>query len=248
MTTLLLSLVAGAVVGLALGALGGGGGVLAVPALVYLLGASPAQAGTASLLVVLASAATALVGHVRAGQVRLRTGVLFGVAGIAPSAAAAVVSVRLPSAVLTGSFALLAAVAGVTMLRGRVPAEPVAGRPVAVMAAGAGVGAVTGLLGVGGGFLVVPALARVLRMRAAVGTGLVVVLLNSTTALAARLAEHPQLPAWSVIGPFAGAALLGAWDGKRLAGRVSEDVLRRVFAVVLLLVAAGMAVDAVSGR
>ncbi|MFD1152555.1 TSUP family transporter, partial [Saccharothrix hoggarensis] len=77
MTALVLALVAGAVVGLALGALGGGGSVLAVPALIYLMGFSPDEAATASLVIVVGTSATALAAHARAGAVRWRLGAVF---------------------------------------------------------------------------------------------------------------------------------------------------------------------------
>lgn len=88
MSALFLALAAGGVVGLALGALGGGGSILAVPVLIYLLGFSPAAATTAALLIVTATSATALYAHSRAGNVRWRTGALFAAAGVLPAAAA----------------------------------------------------------------------------------------------------------------------------------------------------------------
>jgi uncharacterized membrane protein YfcA len=121
----------------------------------------------------------------------------------------------------------------------------VAVRPGRAAAAGAGLGAVTGVLGVGGGFLAVPALVGVLgmRMRNAVGTSLLVITVNSLAALSMRGRAVEGLD-WAVVGPFVGAAVLGAWDGKRLAARVSAPTLQRIFALVLLAVAAFMLVSA----
>ncbi len=118
--------------------------------------------------------------------------------------------------------------------------------PVRASAAGAGLGAVTGVLGVGGGFLAVPALVSVLglRMRAAVGTSLLVITVNSLAALALRAGTVQGLD-WSRIAPFAGAALLGAWDGRRLSARFSGPGLQRAFAWVLLGVAGVMLLDGV---
>ncbi|MFB7574296.1 sulfite exporter TauE/SafE family protein [Streptomyces sp. NPDC056165] len=248
MSALLLALAAGAVIGLALGTLGGGGSVLAVPALIYLLGFTPVAATTASLVIVTVTSATALVAHARDGHVRWRTGLLFAAAGVGPALLGGAVAGRLPDAVLTAVFALIAAVAAARMLRPR-PA-PEADRPVRpgrAAAAGAGLGAVTGVLGVGGGFLAVPALVSVLslRMRAAVGTSLLVITVNSLAALAMRAGTVDGLD-WAVIAPFAGAAVLAAWDGKRLAAKVSGPALQRIFAVVLLAVAAFMVIDAVA--
>ncbi|MET8445945.1 sulfite exporter TauE/SafE family protein [Streptomyces sp. NPDC005209] len=248
MSGLLLALGAGAVSGLALGALGGGGSVLAVPALIYLLGFTPAAATTAALVVVAVTSGTALAAHAREGTVRWRAGLVFAAAGLVPAAVGGAVSQQLPSALLTGAFAALAAVAAVRMLRpsAAVRDETVSPRASRIAGAGAGLGAVTGVLGVGGGFLAVPALVNVvgLRMRAAVGTSLLVITLNSVAALAAR-AGSAMVVDWSAVGPFAAAAVLGAWDGKRLAGRLSSDSLQRIFACALLAVAAFMMVDAV---
>ncbi|MFD4601502.1 sulfite exporter TauE/SafE family protein [Streptomyces sp. NPDC058464] len=249
MSALLLALGAGAVTGLALGALGGGGSVLAVPALIYLLGFTPAAATTASLVVVTVTSATALVAHAREGAVRWRAGAVFAAAGIVPAAVGGAISRQLPAALLTGAFAVLAAVAALRMLRPSTPgstAVPVAARASRVAGAGAGLGAVTGVLGVGGGFLAVPSLVNVvgLRMRAAIGTSLLVITINSLTALAARTGSAADVD-WSAVGPFAGAAILGAWDGRRLAARLSAGTLQRIFAYALLAVAAFMLVDAV---
>jgi uncharacterized membrane protein YfcA len=131
------------------------------------------------------------------------------------------------------------------MLRARKSsddARPV--RSARAAAAGGGLGAVTGVLGVGGGFLAVPALVGVLglRMREAVGTSLLVITVNSLAALVMRAGTADGLD-WAVIAPFAGAAILGAWDGRRLAAKVSGPTLQRVFALVLLAVAALMLID-----
>ncbi|MFJ5044273.1 sulfite exporter TauE/SafE family protein [Streptomyces sp. NPDC098077] len=246
MSTLLLALVAGTVIGLALGALGGGGGVLAVPALVYLLGFSTASATTAGLVIVTATSATALYAHARDGHVAWKAGLSLSAAGVLPAFLAGAVADHVPEAALTAAFAVIAALAALRMLRPSV-AEPTEGvRPVKAAGTGAALGAVTGFLGVGGGFLAVPALVGVLglRMRQAVGTSLLVITVNSLAALVARSGTGDDLR-WEVIAPFAGAAILGAWDGKRLAAKVAGATLRRVFAYALFAVAAFMIIDVV---
>ncbi|MFE3094861.1 sulfite exporter TauE/SafE family protein [Streptomyces sp. NPDC059248] len=252
---MILALVAGAVVGIALGALGGGGSVLAVPALIYLLGFSPVTATTASLVVVALTSVTALYAHAREGRVRWRTGALFAAAGLVPAALGGLVAARLPDAVLTGAFAVIAVVVAIGMLRAatgepepdQAAADTVERAPGkgAAVRAGAGVGALTGVLGVGGGFLVVPALIRTLGLgtRIAVGTGLLVVAVNAIAALATRSGAAQGLE-WGLIAPFAAAAVLGAWDGKRLADRIPAETLRRILAWVLIAVAVAMATDA----
>ncbi|MDF3298821.1 sulfite exporter TauE/SafE family protein [Streptomyces tropicalis] len=244
MTALILALVAGAVIGLALGGLGGGGSVLAVPALIYLLGFTPAEATTASLVIVTLTSVTALVGHARDGNVAWRTGLLFAAAGIVPAMLAGAAAGHLPQTVLTVAFAVVAALAALRMLR---PAgTETSGRvsPGKAGAAGAGLGAVTGFLGVGGGFLAVPALVSVLSlpMRRAVGTSLLVITVNSLAALAARAGAGTHLD-WAVVAPFTAAAVLGAWDGKRLSKKIKGKALQRLFAYVLLAVAAFMLTD-----
>ncbi|MEU8626866.1 sulfite exporter TauE/SafE family protein [Streptomyces sp. NPDC048669] len=249
MSALILALLAGAVVGLALGALGGGGSVLAVPALIYLLGFTPAAATTASLFIVTATSATALYARARAGHVRWKAGAAFAAAGIVPAALAGLVAARIPQSVLTAAFAAVAALAALMMLRPTPPADgrAQAVRPLRAGGAGAGLGAVTGLLGVGGGFLAVPALVTVLafEMQAAVGTSLLVITVNSLASLVTRSGGAAGLD-WAVTAPFTGAAILGAWDGKRLAEKVSGRGLRRLFAAVLLAVAGFMLADALT--
>ncbi|MFD8225996.1 sulfite exporter TauE/SafE family protein [Streptomyces massasporeus] len=250
MSALILALVAGAVVGLALGALGGGGSVLAVPALIYLLGFTPAAATTAALIIVTATSLTALYAHARTGTVRWKAGTLFAAAGLLPAAVAGAAAARLPQPVLTAAFAAVAAFAAITMLRSGGPAagpEADGVRPARAAGTGAGLGALTGLLGIGGGFLAVPALVTVLafEMQAAVGTSLLVIAANSLASLTTRGATTAGID-WAVTGPFTGAAILGAWDGKRLAAKVTGGLLRRAFAIALLAVAAFMLADALT--
>ncbi|MFE4690608.1 sulfite exporter TauE/SafE family protein [Streptomyces sp. NPDC056749] len=246
MSPLILALVAGAVVGLALGALGGGGSVLTVPALIYPLGFSPVSATTAGLIIVTATSATALYAHARDGGVAWRTGALFAVAGIFPALLAGAAAGHLPAAVLTTAFAVVAALAAARMLRPSHAEPPERIRPARAAGAGAGLGAVTGFLGVGGGFLAVPALVGVvgLRMKQAVGTSLLVITVNSLAASTARAGTGGDLR-WEVIAPFTGAAILGAWDGKRLASKITGPTLQRMFACVLLGVAALMLLDVI---
>ncbi|MEV5777316.1 sulfite exporter TauE/SafE family protein [Streptomyces antimycoticus] len=251
MTALNLALIAGAVVGLTLGALGGGGSVLAVPALIYLLGFTPAAATTASLIIVTATSLTALYAHARAGHVRWKAGTAFAAAGILPAAAAGTAATHMPQAVLTLAFAATAILAAVHMFRPADTGRPGSGdgdvRPGKAAGAGAGLGTLTGLLGVGGGFLAVPALITVLafEMEAAVGTSLLVITVNSLASLATRSGAAVSLD-WALIGPFIATAILGAWDGKRMAAKVSGPRLQRIFAVVLLAVAVFMLADAVT--
>uniref|UniRef100_UPI000671547E sulfite exporter TauE/SafE family protein n=1 Tax=Kitasatospora sp. MY 5-36 TaxID=1678027 RepID=UPI000671547E len=170
-------------------------------------------------------------------------------AGLPAAMAAGALSAHLPGALLTGAFSVLAALAAWRMLR--PPAKDAQERSAAGVgrstAAGAGLGAVTGLLGVGGGFLAVPALVSVLAftMAEAVGTSLLVITANSLAALIPRLGSAGAID-WAVAAPFTGAAILGAWDGKRLADKLSGRTLQKAFAVALLAVAALMLITTVS--
>ncbi|MDI3387668.1 sulfite exporter TauE/SafE family protein [Streptomyces sp. B-S-A8] len=242
MTAFVLALLAGALVGLALGSLGAGGSILTVPALIYLLGFSPAEATTASLIIVIVTSLTALLAHARAGTVRWRAGLLFAAAGLLPAAAAGLLSAHIPAAVLTLAFAALAVLAGLRMLRQRTPSEGATVAAPRAAGAGAALGAMTGFLGVGGGFLTVPALVAALAvpMSAAVGTSLLVIIANALVALAARASTQVSLD-WALIMPFIATAVLGAWDGKRLSAKVQPAILQRVFSTLLLTVAAVMA-------
>jgi uncharacterized membrane protein YfcA len=126
----------------------------------------------------------------------------------------------------------------------RAAGQARAEHPVKAAGAGAGLGALTGLLGVGGGFLAVPALVTVLgfEMQAAVGTSLLVISANALASLVTRGPATAGLD-WAVVAPFIATAILGAWDGKRLAAKVSGMVLQRVFASALLAVAVLMLLD-----
>jgi uncharacterized membrane protein YfcA len=232
-------------VGLALGTLGAGGSILTVPALIYLLGFAPAAATTAALIIVIVTSITALLAHARAGAVRWRAGLLFAAAGVLP-AAAGVLSSRIPATALTLMFAALAGPTALRMLRRRASCGNGTVSAVRATGAGAGLGAVTGFLGIGGGFLAVPALVAVLAvpMSAAVGTSLLVIVVNALVALAARAHSAVHLD-WALIAPFLATAVLGAWDGRRLAAKISAGTLQRVFGAVLLGVAVAMAVTAV---
>ena len=244
----LIAIAAGLLIGISLGALGGGGSILTVPALVYLLGQSAHQAVTGSLLVVGIAAVTGAVAHARAGRVELRAGAIFGGLGLAGSYAGSLASAAAPASWLLAGFGLLMlAVAVLMMARRRGDSRPVrrgapargARHTIAVAAAATGVGLVTGFFGVGGGFVVVPVLVLVLGfdMPAAAGTSLVVIAVNSAAALAARAGHASLALDWPVIAAFTVAAMIGALAGSSLAGRASPQWLNAAFTVLIVLVA-----------
>ncbi|SNR69873.1 sulfite exporter TauE/SafE family protein, partial [Blastococcus mobilis] len=201
------------VVGLTLGLLGGGGSILMVPLLAYVAGMETKEAIAASLVVVGVTSAVSVVGHARAGRVRWRTGLLFGAAGMAGAFAGGFLGGHLPGQLLMGAFALMMVATAVAMLRGRkdvdpasAPAELPVGR---VLLDGVVVGLVTGLVGAGGGFLVVPALALLggLPMGVAVGTSLLVIAMKSFAGLAGYLATVSI--DWALTGAITVAAVVG---------------------------------------
>jgi len=258
--TLAVIVVAGALIGLSLGALGGGGSVLTVPVLVYGLGQSAGQATTGSLLVV---GITSLVGAVtayRSGNVLLTRGLAFGGVAIGGAMAGAKASGLVPQPVLLAAFAaLLFVVAGAMAsrqlrARRRQPDErldsgdPIIAfkpsfacdcrRAITVLVTATIVGLLTGFLGVGGGFLVVPALvlALGLPMAYAAGTSLVVITITSASALAVRAGTGLH-PAWGLVALLTAVAVAGGWAGARLTARTDTRRLQAAFTVLLLLVA-----------
>jgi hypothetical protein len=233
-------------VGVSLGLLGGGGSILTVPILVYVAGLEAKEAIAASLFVVGVTSAFGAVSHARAGRVRWRTGLLFGAAGMAGAYAGGRAGAYVPGSWLLAGFAVMMLATGVAMLRGRRSTGPEIGLAAArrevpvlhVLAEGIVVGLVTGLVGAGGGFLVVPALVLLggLPMSTAVGTSLVVIALKSAAGFAGYL--HSVSIDWSLLLAVTAAAVAGGVLGGRLAGRIRPEVLRRTFGWFVLAMAA----------
>ncbi|SCG74528.1 sulfite exporter TauE/SafE family protein [Micromonospora coxensis] len=220
-------------IGVSLGLLGGGGSILAVPLLVYVADLPAKEAIATSLLVVGVTSAVGVLPHARAHRVRWRTGLIFGVAGMTGAYAGGRLAEYVPAGVLLTGFALMMLATAIAMIRGRRAA---AGRPVPhelpvlrVVLDGVVVGLVTGLVGAGGGFLVVPALALLggLPMPVAVGTSLVVIAMKSFAGLAGYLSSVSV--DWGLAAAVTAAAVVGSVAGGRLAGRIPEDVLRKAF-------------------
>ncbi len=226
-----LVLVLALAVGLSLGLLGGGGSILAVPLLVYVAGLDAKEAIATSLLVVGTTSLAALVPHARAGRVRWRTGLLFGAAAMAGAYAGGRLAAFVPGPVLLLLFAAMMLATAVAMIRGRraVSATEHGLRVGVVLLEGAVVGLVTGMVGAGGGFLVVPALVLLggLPMSAAVGTSLLVIALKSFAGLAGYLASVDV--DWPLALAVTGAAVVGSLVGGSLTGRIPADTLRRAF-------------------
>lgn len=235
---LVLVLALSLLVGVSLGVLGGGGSILTVPILVYAAGMDPKEAIAASLFVVGVTSAAGVVSHTRGGRVRWRTGLLFGAAGLAGAFAGGTLGGHLPGELLLVGFAMMMVATSVAMIRGRKvdPDRRHTELPVLrVLTDGALVGLVTGLVGAGGGFLVVPALALLggLPMPVAVGTSLLVIAMKSLGGLAGYLGSV-QLD-WGLVIAVTVAAVLGSVVGGRLAGRIPEAALRKGFGWFVLV-------------
>ena len=242
-----IAVAAGLLIGVLLGALGGGGSILTVPVLVYLLRQEPHAATAGSLLIVGITAAAGMIAHWRAGRVRLAPGIAFGVLGVVGSYAGTRLSSSVPPGLLLSLFAGLMLAAAAAMLRRRTGTagrgERAGGRTIlrrvlTIIAAATGVGLLTGFFGVGGGFVIVPALVLLLGfdMAAAVGTSLLVIAINSAAALVARLGSQVSLD-WALLAVFTAAALAGVLAGNRVASRVDPSRLSTAFTVLLIAVA-----------
>lgn len=253
--TILAALASGGLIGLVLGLVGGGGSILAVPLLVYVVGVGSPHAaiGTAAVAVT-ANAAVGLIGHARAGRVKWRCALVFALAGMVGAAIGAELGKAVDGKRLLVLFGLLMVGVGLSMLRRRRIAESPDVRLTRDSAAillprllpiGLGVGLAAGFFGIGGGFLIVPGLiaATGMPLAYAVGTSLVVVTaLGMTTAIsyAASGLVAWDLTAMLVAGGAVGS-VIGLLLGRRLAAR--KGLLEKLFAAVVIAVGVYIALD-----
>ncbi|MFI5216936.1 MAG: sulfite exporter TauE/SafE family protein [Candidatus Limnocylindria bacterium] len=228
----------GLAIGVTLGLFGGGGTLLALPLLIA-IGVAPKPAIAASLLVVAGTAAAAAAAHLRAGNVDWRATALFAPASMLAAFAAGRVAERMPDDLLVFLFAAVVVASAAAMLRRPMRRETAAREPSAVLLAVVGAlgGALSGLVGAGGGTIYVPALALFagLPIRRAIGTSLIVIALVATSALAGHLG-HVDLPL-GIAGTVGVAAVVGAWLGQRISRHAPERALRSALALLLVLVA-----------
>jgi uncharacterized membrane protein YfcA len=226
-------------IGVSLGFFGGGGSILTVPLMAYVFGLEPKIAIASSLLVVGAASASAALQHWRAGNVDSRTAALFGAAGMTGAYAGGRASQFVDGSLLLLMFAVMMGVTAVAMWRGRraPPESAVQRAPQRLVVQGLAVGAFTGLIGAGGGFLIVPALAlwAGLPMARAVGTSLVVIVMNCASGFAGY-ASHVSVP-WLLVALVTVAAIGGSFLGAAFARRLNPAALRRAFASFVLAMA-----------
>lgn len=230
-------------IGLSLGLLGGGGSILTVPVIHYVFGVEPHAAIAMSLVVVGTTSFIALIPHARAGRVRWRTGLVFGASSMLGAFEGGRIGAALPGPVLIPAFAMVMVAAGVAMLvrsrRGLISGPVHAPRVGRVLAIGLAVGLLTGTLGAGGGFVIVPALtlAGGLAIADAIGTSLFVIALNSFAGYAG--ASHAALD-YTMVGAVTASAIAGSFVGAQLVHRLAARHLQQVFGYFVIAVAALM--------
>jgi uncharacterized membrane protein YfcA len=241
-----LDLALGFGIGLSLGLLGGGGSLLTVPALVYLVGQTPQAAVTTSLAIVGTNSLIGAFFHRTQGTLNWKVALSFGGAGMLLSYLAAGMSSMFSETSLLVAFAIIMLIVGGMMLtlRNVEAAESFASRPLpVVIATGAGVGLMTGILGVGGGFIIVPALVIFvgLPMQIAVGTSLVIIAMNSLAGFLGHVGDGSFNGTLTVI--FIVAGLIGTFSGARLSERFPARKLQTAFAWIVIALAFFLLLD-----
>ena len=253
-----LALALGALIGVLLGLLGGGGSILAVPALVYVLGLGIEQAIPMSLFVVGVASAVGALPKIRAGKVQWRLAAIFAAAGIPATYAGSAIGRHLSQPVLLCGFAIVMVLAGIRMLRAsgntgtacKVGDSGINWRRCAPRSIPAGllVGLLTGLFGVGGGFLIIPALVLLLgvEMNIAIGTSLLIIVANSVAGIFSHLSGISI--DWAMTASFVGTSIVGALIAGHFGTRLDTRRLQRWFAYLVFVVAAYVLIDTILVR
>lgn len=240
---LIVALLLAVLVGISLGLLGGGGSILTVPILTYVLGMPPREAIAASLFIVGVTSVVGVFSHAKAHRVRWRIGLIFGGAGMVGAFAGGILGGYISGAILMLLFAVMMIATATAMIRGRRAAKTIDGEERKLLLSriivdGLLVGLATGLVGAGGGFLIVPALSLLggLPMAAAVGTSLLVIVMKSFSGLTGYLFSVSLN--WPLVLAFTAAAVVGTFQGTKLAGIVPEQKLRKGFGYFVLAMGA----------
>jgi uncharacterized membrane protein YfcA len=248
---LVLGISLGLLIGLSLGLLGGGGSILTVPIFVYVMGFDAKASIAMSLAVVGVTSLIGAIGHWRIGNVHVRVVIVFGSVAMAGTYLGARLAAFVSGTFQLVLFAVVMIAAGYFMLLGRVPGvRPGAGdlylddrsrlSIALITVEGLAVGVLTGMVGVGGGFLIVPALVLLVRipMKQAVGTSLAVIALKSATGFLGYLGQVEV--DWLFMGLFSALAIAGILIGTMLLRFVPQQALRRAFAILLLIMGAAI--------
>ncbi|MBW7932177.1 MAG: sulfite exporter TauE/SafE family protein [Gemmatimonadaceae bacterium] len=230
-----------ALIGLALGTLGGGGSILTVPVFVYVLGFDPKLSIALRLTVFGLAAIFGVFTYGRAANVRLQTASMFGTIGLVGSYAGARASVWFSGRAQLLILGAVMVIAAASMWRnasrtGDSVEHDHTPHPALLLAVGLGVGLLTGLVGIGGGFLIVPALVVLGRvpMKAAVGTSLLVIAMNSASGYLGHRG-YETVP-WPFVVKFASVAVLGILAGTALVHHIPTRLLKRAFSALLVLI------------
>lgn len=248
---LILGISLGLVIGLSLGLLGGGGSIITVPIFVYVMGFDAKVSIAMSLAVIGVTSLIGAIGHWRIGNVHVRVAMVFGGVAMLGTYLGARLAVFVSGTFQLTLFAVVMMAAGYFMLLGRVPGlKPGKGDlhladrsrlPIAlIVVEGLAVGVLTGLVGVGGGFLIVPALVLLVRipMKQAVGTSLAVIALKSATGFLGYMGQVEV--DWSFMGLFTAVAIGGILIGTATLRFVPQRALRHVFAILVLVMGAAI--------
>jgi uncharacterized membrane protein YfcA len=243
---LLLELALGFGIGLSLGLLGGGGSLLTVPALVYLVGQTPRAAVTTSLVIVGANSIVGAMFHSSHERLDWKVAFVFGSSGMLLAYLSANVARHISPEFLLAAFAVLMLFIGGMLLFRPTPGSGTdyVSKPLwIVSASGAGVGLLTGILGVGGGFLVVPALVMLvgLPIQTAVGTSLIIITMNSIAGLLGHIGSSSM--DWMVTLIFTVAGILGTFSGMKLSRHLSSSRLQKGFALFVIALAVFLLID-----
>lgn len=241
------ALVIGLVIGAILGLIGAGGAIVAVPAFLYVFGFGALEATTASLAVVAASAASGAIPRWRRGQIDLRHGWVVWALGIPGTFAGSQLAQIIAPAVIVIGFAMVMVGAAVAMWRkssGTSPTHPRRRPWWVLLSVSLGIGLLTGLFGVGGGFLIVPALVLVFgfSFALAAGTSLLVIALNSLTALAFKFETWGDIE-WTIPMLVVIGGLIGSFLAARFHSAIPQRALERGFAIALITLAIWMGID-----
>jgi len=231
-----LALLGAALIGLSLGLSGAGGSIITLPVLVYLAVVPPKEAVGLSLFVVGAAALVGAFQRFRSGDFHLKAAMMFAISGMAGAAGGAQLTPLVSARVLMIIFAVLMLVVAINMLAGSKQDHPEGSdcHPWKCLLAGLGVGILTGFIGVGGGFLLMPALVKFARLplRVATGTSLAVISFNSVAGFVSHFGEAP--PRWSMAFVFATIAAAGVILGASFAKRLPVARLRQAFAFMVI--------------
>lgn len=234
----LLAVTLAGLIGISLGLLGSGGSIITLPVLVYVAGMSPHEAVGMSLLIVGTTSALGATVNLRSGNLDFQAALFFAVSGVLGALLGVRFTHLVSSRVLLLCFGGLMLITGAKMLLGRAPVLGRQCRPVRCLLVGVAVGILTGFLGVGGGFVILPALVLFagLEMKVAVGTSLAIISVNSFAGLVGQL-QFTRFN-WPVTLAFLGAAMLGMVVGLALSSRVSARRLGGAFAWIIVVLGA----------